>query len=65
MFTSLRRPRSSRTPTRCVRSAMSTTSARPSRKFTTGAVLVVDGGNAQWGDVWPGGKPAYFDLTSR
>ena len=37
----------------------------PSGKFTTGAVLVVDGGNAQWGDVWPGGKPAYFDLTSR
>jgi len=25
-------------------------------------VLVVDGGNSQWGDVWPGGKPAYFDV---
>lgn len=37
----------------------------PAGKFTTGAVLVVDGGNAQWGDVWPGGKPAYFDLTDR
>ena len=25
-----------------------------------GQVLVVDGGNQQWGDVWPGGKPDYF-----
>lgn len=33
-----------------------------SGKFTTGAVVVVDGGNCQWGDVWPGGKPAYFDI---
>ena len=23
-------------------------------------LLVVDGGNQQWGDVWPGGKPEYF-----
>ena len=29
-------------------------------KFITGEVLVIDGGNAQWGDVWPGGKPDYF-----
>ena len=30
--------------------------------FTTGAVIVVDGGNAQWGDVWPAGKPEYFTV---
>jgi citronellol/citronellal dehydrogenase len=34
----------------------------PSGKFVTGEVLVVDGGNNQWGDVWPGGKPSYFDV---
>jgi citronellol/citronellal dehydrogenase len=34
----------------------------PSGKFITGEVLVVDGGNNQWGDVWPGGKPAYFEV---
>ncbi len=34
----------------------------PSGKFVTGEVLVVDGGNSQWGDVWPGGKPDYFDV---
>jgi NAD(P)-dependent dehydrogenase (short-subunit alcohol dehydrogenase family) len=34
----------------------------PSGKFVTGEVVVVDGGNNQWGDVWPGGKPAYFDV---
>ena len=28
-------------------------------KFITGEVLVIDGGNSQWGDVWPGGKPDY------
>lgn len=33
----------------------------PAGKFTTGAVIVVDGGNCQWGDVWPAGRPAYFD----
>jgi NAD(P)-dependent dehydrogenase (short-subunit alcohol dehydrogenase family) len=31
-----------------------------SAKFITGEVLVIDGGNNQWGDVWPGGKPDYF-----
>jgi NAD(P)-dependent dehydrogenase (short-subunit alcohol dehydrogenase family) len=31
-------------------------------KFVTGEVLVIDGGNAQWGDVWPGGKPEYFRI---
>ncbi|MDJ0940613.1 MAG: SDR family oxidoreductase [Woeseiaceae bacterium] len=33
-----------------------------SGKFITGEVLTVDGGNAQWGDVWPGGIPDYFNL---
>jgi NAD(P)-dependent dehydrogenase (short-subunit alcohol dehydrogenase family) len=32
----------------------------PSGKFITGEVLVVDGGNQQWGAVWPAGKPDYF-----
>jgi len=34
--------------------------AADSAKFITGEVLVIDGGNNQWGDVWPGGKPDYF-----
>lgn len=29
-------------------------------KFITGEVLVIDGGNNQWGDVWPAGIPDYF-----
>ena len=29
-------------------------------KFITGEVLVVDGGNNQVGDVWPGGIPEHF-----
>jgi citronellol/citronellal dehydrogenase len=29
-------------------------------KFITGEVLVVDGGNNQYGDVWPAGIPDYF-----
>jgi citronellol/citronellal dehydrogenase len=32
----------------------------PSGKFITGEVLAVDGGNQQWGDVWPAGQPEYF-----
>lgn len=32
----------------------------PTGKFITGDVLVVDGGNNQFGDVWPGGIPEYF-----
>jgi citronellol/citronellal dehydrogenase len=32
----------------------------PSGKFITGEVVVVDGGNNQHGDVWPGGMPDYF-----
>jgi citronellol/citronellal dehydrogenase len=34
----------------------------PSGNFITGEVLVVDGGNQQWGAVWPGGKPDYFKI---
>jgi len=34
--------------------------AAPSAKFMTGEVLVVDGGMAQYGWVWPLGKPDYF-----
>jgi citronellol/citronellal dehydrogenase len=34
--------------------------AAPSGKFITGEVVTVDGGNSQWGDVWPGGLPEYF-----
>ncbi len=37
----------------------------PSGKFITGEVLTVDGGNAQWGDVWPNGKPDYFKVPDR
>lgn len=37
----------------------------PSAKFITGEVLVVDGGNAQHGDVWPAGEPDYFKSPVR
>ncbi len=30
--------------------------------FITGEVLVVDGGNQQWGDVWPAGIPDEFKI---
>ena len=33
-----------------------------SGKFITGEVLTVDGGNQQWGDVWPAGIPEHFDI---
>jgi citronellol/citronellal dehydrogenase len=36
--------------------------AAPSGKFITGEVLTVDGGNNQWGDVWPGGLPEHFTV---
>lgn len=32
----------------------------PSGKFVTGELLVVDGGQAQNGAVWPAGRPDYF-----
>ncbi len=31
-------------------------------KFITGEVLVVDGGNQMWGDVWPGKIPDWFKV---
>jgi NAD(P)-dependent dehydrogenase (short-subunit alcohol dehydrogenase family) len=34
----------------------------PSGKFMTGEVLVVDGGQQQWGEFWSGGIPDYFKL---
>lgn len=37
----------------------------PSGKFITGEVVTVDGGNAQWGDVWPNGIPDYFKVPNR
>lgn len=32
----------------------------PSAKFITGELLVIDGGQSQWGVVWPAGMPDYF-----
>ncbi len=34
-------------------------------KFITGEVLVVDGGNQLWGDVWPGNIPEWFKVPNR
>ena len=34
-------------------------------KFITGDVMTVDGGNNQWGDLWPGLKPDYFKRQER
>jgi len=34
-------------------------------KFVTGEVLVVDGGNQMWGDVWRGGIPEWFRVPER
>lgn len=31
-------------------------------KFITGAVLTIDGGGAQWGNAWPGGRPERFNV---
>ena len=36
--------------------------AGPSGKFVTGEVLTVDGGQQMWGDPWPAGRPASFEL---
>ncbi len=36
--------------------------AGPSGKFITGEVLTVDGGQQMWGDPWPAGRPAAFEL---
>lgn len=35
--------------------------AAPSAKFITGDLLVIDGGQAQYGVVWPAGMPDYFN----
>ncbi|ARR54506.1 SDR family oxidoreductase [Rhizorhabdus wittichii] len=35
--------------------------ASPAGRFVNGDLLVIDGGQAQWGVVWPGGMPDYFD----
>lgn len=32
-----------------------------SGKFITGEVITVDGGQQLWGDLWPGGRPQYFE----
>ncbi|TLY59055.1 MAG: SDR family oxidoreductase, partial [Gammaproteobacteria bacterium] len=37
----------------------------PTGKFITGDILVVDGGNNQHGEVWPGGIPDYFKVPQR
>lgn len=36
--------------------------AAPSAKFVTGEVLTVDGGQQCWGEIWPAGRPAYFEV---
>ena len=36
--------------------------ASESGDFITGECINVDGGMAQWGVVWPGGMPKYFDV---
>ncbi len=35
--------------------------ASPAARFVNGELLVIDGGQAQWGVVWPGGMPDYFN----
>jgi citronellol/citronellal dehydrogenase len=34
----------------------------PSGNFINGAVLVVDGGGQNWGEVWTAGRPDYFKI---
>jgi len=36
--------------------------AAPSGKFITGEMLNIDGGQQQWGEAWPAGKPDYFKI---
>ena len=35
--------------------------ASPAGDFINGDLMIIDGGQAQWGVVWPGGMPDYFD----
>lgn len=35
--------------------------ASPAARFINGDLIILDGGQAQWGVVWPGGIPDYFD----
>lgn len=37
--------------------------ASPAARFVNGDLMVIDGGQAQWGVVWPGGMPPYFDVS--
>ena len=35
--------------------------ASPAARFINGDLMIIDGGQAQWGVVWPGGMPEYFN----
>ena len=35
--------------------------ASPAARFINGDLSIVDGGQAQWGVIWPGGMPDYFN----
>ena len=35
--------------------------ASPAARFINGDLIVIDGGQAQWGVVWPAGMPEYFE----
>ena len=35
--------------------------ASPAARFITGDLSIIDGGQAQWGVIWPGGMPDYFN----
>lgn len=34
--------------------------ASPAARFINGELSIIDGGQAQWGVIWPGGMPDYF-----
>ncbi len=35
--------------------------ASPAARFINGDLIIMDGGQAQWGVIWPGGMPDYFN----
>ncbi len=35
--------------------------ASPAARFVNGDLMIIDGGQAQWGVIWPGGVPDYFN----